>query len=167
MNLHNIVISYDKVVLSDIKMARQGRKKISHLETCFENHMFIQPSFLFSNGLCRVAYHTQATARQQQHQKQHHPKRTWKTTKSCNHTKLPCIACGASWWFLWWLRCWWSGYAHIIYQCCDSTQLVWEKPKESMTWQIRITKKYLLFLDNKKMPKQVNKPKSAYEIFLS
>ena len=68
----------DKFVLSDIKMARQGRKKISHLETCFENHMFIQPSsFLFSNGfVSRVAYPTQATATQQQHQKQHHTKRT-------------------------------------------------------------------------------------------
>ena len=44
LNFH-VLGFYDKGVLSDIKMAQQGRKKISHLETCFENHMFIQPSF--------------------------------------------------------------------------------------------------------------------------
>ena len=130
-------------------MAQQGRKKISHLETCFENHMFIQPSsFLFSNGfVSRVAYPTQATATQQQHQKQHHTKRTWKTTKYCNQTELLCIACGAV-----------DGFCgdgdvdgqdmHIFHYCCH-----WCKKNQKSQWpdKLKLHKKYLLFSKSKKM----------------
>ena len=46
---------------------------------------------------------------------------------------------------------------HILYQCCDPTQLVWEKPNKSMTWQIKITKNICCFSATKKMQKQENK----------